>query len=376
MRVRMKTMKVSAVAAVVCLAFPGCDQIEQIMKRKEQERSLAVETPAQVREETTLPKPPPKNESAVLLHYVETKLRLVGSESAACNAEIADLREDRVKLSARIGAVTDAALKDKNGSGASRLLLLLKDGEVNALALKYLANDFAAIRSEFAEKVRVAQQNEQRYRAELSRNQAESEKRIADSRKKVEQEYRRNVAEANRLRREIEGAEKKLRNLQTSAPPGGQTYDQQRRIHQQNVRHQEHDLARMKLNLDRLESILRTSAAQRTVEQTRAESVRDRRVEDEKVAKAAKSLVPVDAIVEEYRARTINRLDETLHARRQDADRRQKRMASKILHLESVTNGLEKLNSQALAAVRADIDRQLARMEEDGTKGKADGRGR
>ena len=376
MHVGMKAMKVSAVALAACMAFPGCDQIEQIMKRKEQERSLAVEPPAQVRDDNTLPKPPKKNESAVLVHYVETKLRMLGSEEATCSAEIAALREDRVKLSARIGDVTDAVLKDTNGTGASTLLLLLKDSEINALAMKYLENDFAAIRSEFAEKVRVAQQNERRYRAELSRNQAESEKRIADSRKKAEQEYQRNVAAANRLRREIEMAEKKLRTLQASAPPGGRTYDQQRRVHQQNVQHQERDVARMKLNLDRLESMLRTSATRRAEEQTRVESVRDRRLEDEKAAKSAKDIVPVDVIVDEYRARTINRLDETLHARHQDADRRQKRMASKILYLQSVTNGLEKLDSQALTEVRADIDRQLARMEADRTEEKANGRGR
>jgi len=376
MRVGMKTMKVSAVALIASMAFPGCDQIEEIMKRKEQERSLAVEAPAPVREEDPTPKPPQKNECAALLHYVETKLRIVGSEAASCNAEVAALQEDRIRLSKRIGDVTDAALQDKNGTGASTLLLLLKDGEINALALKYLENDFAAVRSEFAEKVRVAQQNERRYRTGLSHNQAESEKRVADSRKKVEREYQRNVAEVKRLRREIEAAEKKLKTLQMSAPPGGRTYDQQRRIHQQNVQHQEHDLARMKQNLDRLETALRMSANRRTVEQTRAESVRDRRIEDEKAEKSAKDIVPVEAIVDEYRARTINRLDEMLHARRQDADLRQKWMASKILYLESVTNGLEKLDSQALTEVRVDIDRQLARMDEDRKKGKADGRGR
>ena len=376
MRVGMKTMKVSAVALIASMAFPGCDQIEEIMKRKEQERSLAVESPAPVREEDTTPKPPKKNECAALLHYVETKLRIVGSEEAACNAEIVALQEDRVKLSKRIGDVTDAALKDQNGTGASTLLLLLKDGEINALALKYLENDFAVIRSEFAEKVRVAQENERRYRTGLANNQAESEKRVTDSRKKVEREYQRNVAEVNRLRREIDAAEKKLKTLQMSPPPGGRTYDQQRRIHQQKVQHQERDLARMKLNLDRLESMVRMSADRRTVEQTRAESVRDRRFEDDKAEKTAKNIVPVDAIVDEYRARTINRLDETLHARRQDADRRQKRMASKILYLASVTNGLEKLDAQALTGVRADIDRQLAQMEEEGKKGKADGGGR
>jgi len=373
MRIGVKTIKVVAVASAACMAIAGCDPLELITKRKEQERTLAAEPAGHVREDDAVPQKPAKSECAALLHHVETQVRIIRNEADACQAEVAALQTDRVKLSARIGALTDASLSDKNGTAVSALLSLLKDSEINVLAMKYLANDFAVIRSEFAGKARAAQQDERGRLDALSRNRAEFEKSVSDGRRKADQEYQRNVAAANRLRREIEAKEKKLKGLRASAPPGGRTYDQQRRIHQQNVQSLERDLSRMKMNLDRLENSLRASQANRVAEQERIAASRERRLADEKVAKANRDDVQMSTLVDEYRARTINRLDETLHARQQDAERRQKRATSKILYLESVTNGLEKLDSQALADVRTDIGRRLAQGENEGTKVKSDG---
>lgn len=351
-----------ALMGVLMIGVSGCDFLDGFFHRKAEIDAVVNQPPQpEIIPQNTVVREPTKGNCATLRHYIMTRLKMLTSRQAETNKELDMLKTDRWKFSERVKALSEENLADRKGTSASGLVLLLNDGEINELAYKYLGNDFAVLRHEFSEKIRNVIALEQKSREDLERKRAKIKESVAEAQDQVERVRKENAVNVSRLRKEIEAKEKKLKSLR--ADLFGKKASEAQNCKDE-IRHVEEQISQLKAELQQEMNSSRVRDANRNLEMAGKQASRDDKRLDEMAARGGKNDVTSEFIVEKYEKMTIHRLDSALLEKNLKIQKGQKLLAEQILFLESVTSGLETLDSAGLKRVRAEVETELSKTVE------------
>ena len=193
-----------AIASLSAAFLAGCDADLLGERREEREQE---EQELERKDELA-------NQRDLMTNYATGKRDLFEARLADVTREGDSLRADLKTLS----SVFDGAMAERDADGKARkyevkVLRVMKNEDVNALAAKYLASDFTGTTAAFIERVREARAAEAKY-AEAVRGVDEIyEANVAETRKWAQMSQRQKDAEVVRLRKEIASLEAKRRQL-------------------------------------------------------------------------------------------------------------------------------------------------------------------
>ena len=356
---RVKAL-VGILMGVSMIWVSGCDFLDGFFHRKA-EIDAVVRQPPQpevIPQAPAAPEPPPtKGECATLRHYIMTRLKLLKGRQSETDKELTGLKLDRQKFSERVRELSEVNLADTKGTHASGLVLLLNDGVLNELAYKYLGTDFAVIRHEFSEKVRNAIALEQKNRKELELKRSKIEESVAEARVQAEHARKENAANIARLRKEIEAKEKRLRSLQKDMR-------QYRETTKEESAYLQGEISRLKSELQQEMQSSRVRDAKRDLEWADRKASSDNKYLEEMSARKGNNDVSIEQLTDRYGKMTVQRLESALHEAHLKAQKSQKLLSEQALFLESITTGLETLDTAGLKRVRAEVENELARTVE------------
>ena len=366
----MKRMMVVALAGIL---LAGCD-FEWPSQRKAKEEAIRQQAVRQEQRETE--KEQAKSECAALQHFVAVRLQMLKSAEGKLDKKFDELKADRQKMSARLSDLSEKSMADKNGTRESALFAVLKDEAINELAFKYLGNDFVAIRSEFAEKVRRALKQESQKKAALDRNRAEYEKTVEGRRSRATQEQQESAAAAERLRQEIAETEQRLQKLRRRVLSIGKSEDE--RIDRE-IRLAESHLASLKSQYSSMrlarERAIQSRDADHDFDTARRQAIRERQEADAEVLLRTKNDVTPFELAEAYETLTVKKLDGIIYEKSLAMRAQKDLLSEQVLFLSSATNGIERLDLAGVKRVRADVEREIARKPGEGEKD-SNGRGK
>ena len=350
--------RITTVALAGCLLV-GCD-FELPSQRRAKEEAIRQEAVRQEKKETE--REQTQGACAALEQFVSFKLAMIKSSAEGIDKKLEELKLDRQKLSARLDDLSEKSMADKNGTRESALFAVLKDPEINALAFKYLGNDFVAVRSEFAEKVRRALKLEQQKKAALDRNRAEYDRTVEDRRSKAMQNQQESAAAADRLKREIAEMDQRLQKLRRSVLSIGK---QERERVEREIRLAETHLASLRSQYSAFrvagERAVQSRDADYAFDSARKQAIRERQEADAEVLLRTKDDITAFQLAEAYEMLTLRKLDGVMYEKLL-ATRAQKDLhAEQVMFLANVTNGIYRLDLAGLKQVRQDVELELAR---------------
>lgn len=350
--------RIMTVALTGCLLV-GCD-FELPSQRRAKEEAIRQEAVRQEKKETEMAQA--KGECLALKHHVGVQLGLVQASRAEAEKLLAELVEDRKVLSARLTELSEKSMSDKSGTRATALYAVLKDDGVNAIALKYLGNDFAVLRSEFAEKMRFVLKKENARKAALSKNRADFDRAVKEGEARAEESRRAISTGLAQIKRDIAETESRLQHLRRDSLSSS---TQSKKNRERAILEAEHRLSILR---SRYTEMLSNNAGSRLAREsdadassTRAKALLERDKADKAVQAQSKGDVTSFQLAEEYEERTIRRLDAAILEKDTLVHAQLKLAGEKMTYLQCVTNGIDQLDSTGLQRVRADISAMLAK---------------
>ena len=359
----MKRIMIGAVAGIL---LAGCD-FEWPSQRKAKEAAIRQQAVRQEQRETE--REQAQGECEALRQFVAVRLQMLKASEGKIDKELEELKSDRQKMSARLDELSGKSMADKDGTRESALFAVLKDEDVNALAFKYLGNDFVTIRSEFAEKVRRALKLEQQKKAALDRNRAEYDKTVSERRDRARQSQQESAAAAERLKREIADTEQRLEKLRRRMTSiSKQERDRSEReisLAEQHLYSLKNQYTAMRLSY---EQSVQSRDADYDFDTARKQAIRERQEADAEVLLRTKNDVTAFELAEAYETLTVKRLDGVIYEKSLAVRARKDLLAEQILFLSSVTNGIDRLDLAGVKRVRADVEREIARRPGEGGK--------
>ena len=356
----MKTSWLAAISALVGIAFSGCDFLDNFQRKKnEAEAQIAQQTVVEpVRKEES--RQQAKSECAALKHFVSVKLKMLAASRADVEKEMQQLSEDRKNLSKRISEISDNNMADKNGTAATALNMMLKDETVNELAAKYLGEDFAMVRSEFVEKMREALRKERELKEAYERNQAKLERSMSEGNSRIKQARRELSNSVAELKANITRKENRLKSLR-SEMKGSKERQRQREIE---IRELEREVGSLKTDLQRAtrtSSFTKAREDEFRTDQAHRQALREKRDEDERLARQSRNLERPAQIAAEYEQQTVKRLLAELQKRSVVIAVRKNLLDEQVTYLRQATEGIDDLDVAGLKRVREDVDAGLAK---------------
>ena len=366
-------MKRTIIVSLAGILLAGCD-FEWPSQRKAKEEAIRQQAVRQEQKETE--KEQAKGECAALWHFVAVRLQMLKSDERKLDKTLDELKTDRQKMSARLDHLSEESMADKNGTRESALFAVLKDDAINELAFKYLGNDFVAIRSEFAEKVRRALKQESLKKAALDRNRAEYDKVVSERRDRARQSQQESVAAAERIKREIVDTERRLDKLRRRTIS---VSNQERARQETEIRLAENHLYSLKSQYTAMRLSREQSAQSRDADSDfdteRRQAIRERKEADAEVLLRTKDDVTAYELAEAYETLTVKKLDGVIYEKSLAFRARKDLLSEQMLFLSSATNGIERLDLAGVKRVRADVEREIARKPGEGGKD-SNGRGK
>lgn len=362
-------MKRITTVALAGFLLVGCD-FELPSQRRAKEEAMRQEAVRQEKKETE--REQAKGECAALRHHVWVQLGVVQASRAEAEKSLAELVEDRKVLSARLTELSEKSMSDKSGTRATALYAVLKDDGVNAIALKYLGNDFAVLRSEFAEKMRFVLKKENARKAALSKNRADFDRAVKEGEARAEESRRAISTGLAQIKRDIAETESRLQHLRRDSLSSS---TQAKKSRERAIQEAEQRLAILR---SRHTEMLSSNAGTRLARESdtdassaRAKALLEREKADKAVQAQSKGDVTSFQLAEEYEERTIRRLDAVILEKDMLSHAQLKLAGEKMAYLQCVTNGIDQLDSVGLKRVRADIDAMLAKEPLEDKPGKA-----
>ena len=273
-----------------------------------------------------------------------------------CDTRIKDVERGLNELrteSKRMSDIASKIMEEKDSRGGSakyevKILHVIENNDLNALALKYLATDFNGIKAEFCERVREARMIEERYASavkEIDASYSETMK-MAGAWGKMSAEQRNN--EMARLRKELSQLEtrrekelKEYRNLPKMQLKGSALMNDRRdreNVLRARIVDTENQIAKKRLQIDYLQSpneisrIEAAAVANTQNEQHRATSRRQFAMQD--VDRRLKPKISLVDIVSEYERKTIGRLRSTLSEKIASSERELKALSDRLVVID------------------------------------------
>lgn len=352
-------MNKALIVVVGGVLLAGCD-FELPSQRRAKEEAIRQEAVRQEQKETERERT--QGECVALQQFVAVRLQLLISSEKKVDKNLEELRDDRQKMSKRLEELSGKSMADKNGTRESALFAVLKDEEINALAFKYLGNDFVTIRSEFAEKVRRALKQEQQKKAALDRNRAEYDKIVEERRIKAVQNQQESEAASDRLKKEIAETDQRLQGLRRRSMSIGK---QERERLEREIRLTESHLDRLRSQFTALRVVRERASQSRDADYAfdtaRKQAIRERQEADAEVLLRTKDDVTAFELAEAYETLTVKKLDGVLYEKQQNMHAQKELLEEQVLFLSTVTNGVDRLDLAGLKHVRSDVEREIAR---------------
>ena len=357
------------------VVLSGCDFLDMFFNRKAQIDAVVQQPPQpEVIQQQSATQESLKSNCAALKHFIATRLKILKNQQQEIVKELANIKSDRQKFSDRVKEISDANLADKNSSAASGLELLLSDGAINELAFKYLGKDFAVIRHEFAEKIREAEAVEQKRQKDIDARRSNIEKAVKDSQAHLARARKENAAKIAQLKKEIAANENKMKRIRADLLHHSAKDKEYIKNRNEEIRHIEIILSRLRSQLVQETNAHDVRNAERNLVWAESRVNNDIKRMDEMTARKMKDTVTSGQIIEDYEKQTLHKLDSALLEANQAAQAKQKLLSEQALYLESVTTGLETLDSASLKRVRTEVEAELARTVEGVSKKGANGR--
>ena len=273
-----------------------------------------------------------------------------------CDTRMKEMERGQAELRAvfkQMSEVTSKIMEDKDSRGGNvkyevKILHIIDNADLNALALKYLGSDFSGMRAEFCERVREARAAEERYASavkEVDTAYTETMK-LAGSWGKMSTEQRN--AEMARLRNELSQLEarrekelKEYRSLPKMQLRGSALMDDRRdkeTVLRAKINETEGLITKKRMQIDYLQSPngvrrIESDAVTKTQnEQYRATSRRQYAMQD--IDRRLKPKVALVDIVSEYESKTIGRLRSTLSDKIATSEKEIKALADRLVVID------------------------------------------
>ena len=297
-----------------------------------------------------------KDAEAALRAYIEGRCRLVADEHAAVTAKLAELTNDVVRLEAAVAAAA-AASEGEELSFEVRLLRILKNETVGAMAQKYLSTGFSVQREAFVAKVREARAAEKEYRDAVSKCLSAFDAKVGDSTGWVTTSKDQRDAEVARLRREIAELERQ-RTVTRRAMVGSRNQERER---SEKIGDFDAEIRQKRRQIDslrdpdesrRLES---RAAAERQFAHDRANVAKRQELAD--VDRRLKPKITVMDVATKVEAETLGALRKALDDRRRALSGREQDLSGKLrlakeLQLEVSVSDMAGLQNLKLRATK------------------------
>ena len=196
-------MNINIIKSTIALAssailFAGCD-IDPMGEKHEERKRAAEERAQEERARQEL-----ESQRTAMTKYTTGKRQLLQSRLSEIMRTEKSLRSDLNTLT----TIIDNSMSDKDADGKDRkyetkVLRILKNAEVNALASKYLASDFSGIVAIYIERVRDARAADARYAAALDSTESMYKAGIKETMNWSEMSQKQRDEEITRLQKEI-----------------------------------------------------------------------------------------------------------------------------------------------------------------------------
>lgn len=346
----------SCLAILGLVAVAGCDFFGSSSESKLKLEQMRLE---QQRAEQEAEQKEKRADS--LKAYVSGMAKLVDERRIAASNRLAAVTRDSEAL--ENAALRVMAEKDKQGKDLSnevKMLRMLKDADVNALAVKYLSAGFSVQAESFVEKIRAARDGESRYQGALQRSEAAYDGAMEEIRGLVGSSKNQREAEIRRLKNEIGTLEKKRATTRREMVAAGS----QRREWLNKMSDYESEIAKKRWQVDALQNphsirhVEAQAANERQTIQDRASA--EHRIQLADIDRRLKPKETVLSVTTEMEAQTLGKL-------RAEIQRQKREMASAYQDLER-KHGVSKelllaipvANLQELERIRVRADRELA----------------
>ena len=352
---------VKCIAVTACVVCCGCDvEIPSLRKATEQVANYTAEQ---------TPKDPIEpavsqiaNERASLEHFAASRLKMIKASMAQTDKELREVRSDRDTMSKRVNEISGKVFADRAAGAEDVLSALLKDVTLNSLAAKHLGNDFALLNTEFVSKVRDAAEKEKERDQELADNKQNFRNLINSADGEKAAVARRFANDSSKLQKEIAEKEKRLKQLRSSMLGSRDA----RMKRERDARTIESEIWRLRT---RLESISReanrpASSSSKIQAQIRYDNV------NKDIERRYKNILAVQKVADEYERNTVKKLDVAMRSKEEGLETKMEVLESQKVFISSVSTGIDKLGMADLKAIRAEIEKTLARKPEAAAKGK------
>ena len=349
------------IAVTACVVCCGCDvEIPSLRKATEQVANYTAEQ---------TPKDPAEpagtqiaNARASLEHFAASRLKMIEASMSQTDKELREVRADRDTMSKRVNEISGKVFADREAGAEDVLSALLKDVTLNSLASKHLGNDFALLNTEFVSKVREAAEKEKERDLELADNKQNLRNLINSADREKAAVARRFANDSSKLQKEIAEKEKRLQQLR-SFMLGSHDARMKREREIQAI---ESEILRIRT---RLESISReagrpASGSSRIQAQIRYDNI------NKDIERRYKNILTVQKVADEYEQNTVKKLDVAMRSKEEGLEARMEVLESQKVFISSVSTGIDKLGMADLKAIRAEIEKALARKPEAAAKGK------
>ena len=271
-------------------------------------------------------------------------------EKKAAEREQATLRADSVKFSEAVSKIM--AEKDEKGEDQkyeTKILHILRNADVNALALKYLGSDFTVVTAEYVARVREAYAAEAKYAAAVKSVDSAYDETMKRSSEWAKMTAAQRDAEFVRLNKEISRLEAKrakdqqeYKNISKLYIKGDSHMEKEHNARVDVIRHRLSDvdaeIEKRRRQIDQLRhpSAVSSVEAQMTtrtqVEQNRADYNRRYAMTDiDRRLKPKKALVDIVAEVE---SNTVGKLRATITNKIAEVEKKVKAMTEKLTAVE------------------------------------------
>ncbi len=186
----------------LCVVMSGCD-LDLMGEKKEQARLEAERRAEEARQQKET-----ESQRSAMTQYANGKRKLFADRLMALEKESSTYKAD----ASRLAEIVSAALEEKDSKGRdkkyeSKLLGMLRNDEVNKLAVKYLASDFKSITAEYIARVRDTMKAESAYQKAVAEVDANYQSDMKQTQKWAEMTKEQRNEEIKRLRKEISDLE-------------------------------------------------------------------------------------------------------------------------------------------------------------------------
>lgn len=338
----MKMKVIMYIAILLAIVYGGYWQLRKKSDAKREELALLLQQEAEKKEVE-------KRQRAGLMEFANGMRK-------HCNTRLKDVERCLTELRTTSKQMSDIASKimeekDSRGVDAKyevRILHVIENADLNALALKYLAMDFTSIRAEFCERVREARMIEEKYASAVKEIEASYTETMKMAREWGKMSAGQRNNEMARLRNELsqletrrEKALKEYKNLPKMQLKGsGLWHDRRDRenVLRARILDVESQIAKKRHQIDYLQSpnvisqIEATAIANTQNRQSSATSWRQSAMSD--IDRRLKPKVSLVDIVSEFEGKTIGRLRSTLSEKIASFEQEQKSLSDRLVMID------------------------------------------